>query len=204
MRPISSLAFALLVVFGAPAFAQAPPAGPPTRVRGTVEKFADHTLSVKQQDGDVVSIALAPDFKVRAVVRRTLADIKASDMVGITSVAGSGGTRLAVEVHIFPADLRNVRTGEFPWDLGSGSLMTNGEVAEVSGPPQGRVLTLTFHGKRAAITVPPGAAIVGFAPGSASLLQPGAAVFILAHKGASGGLMADGVTAEKNGVKPPM
>jgi hypothetical protein len=203
MRLVSSLAFVLIASLATSAFAQAPPAAPPARVRGTVEKFADHTLVVKARDGGSVSIALAPDFKVRAVVQRTLADIKTGDIVGITSVAGPGGGQQAVEVHILTG-IPNPRTGQFPWDLSPGSLMTNGAVAQVSGPPQGRVLTLTFHGKHAAITIPPEAPIVAFAPGSPSLLQPGAAVIIFAQKQPDGSLAATGVTAEKNGVKPPM
>jgi hypothetical protein len=204
MRPVSSFAFLLVAVLATSAAAQTPPAAPPTRIRGTVEKLADHTLTVKERDGGSVPVVLAPDFTVRAVVHRSLADIGPGDMVGITSVPGPGGAPQAVEIHIFPKDLRNVRVGQFPWDLGAGSLMTNGAVAEVSGPPQGRVLTLTYHGKEAKITVPPAAAIVGFAPGSASLLQPGVAVFILARKLPDGDLAAVNVTAEKSGVKPPM
>jgi hypothetical protein len=37
-----------------------------------------------------------------------------------------------------------------------------------------------------------------------SLLKPGAAVFIVAPKKPDGSLTAAGVTAEKDGVKPPM
>jgi hypothetical protein len=204
MRRISSLALLLVAGLSAAALAQAPPAAPPTRIRGTVETFADHTLTIKERDGGTAKVALAPDFRMRAVVRRALADIKPGDMVGITSVAAAGGERKAVEVHLFPKDLRNVRIGEFPWDLGPGSLMTNGMVAEVSGPPEGRVLTVTYHGRQSEITVPADAAIVGFAPGSPSLLRPGATVFVIAQKLPDGSFAAPAVTAETNGVKPPM
>jgi hypothetical protein len=203
MRSTSLFAFTVIVTLATSAVAQAPPAAPPTRVRGTVEQLADHTLTVKSRDGSSVSIALAPDFKVRAVVAKTLADIKPGDIVGITSVAGPGGGQQAVEVHILTG-IPNPRMGQFPWDLSPGSLMTNGAVAQVSGPPQGRVLTLTYHGKQAEITVPPEAPIVAFAPGSPSLLQPGAAVIVFAQKLPDGSLTAPGVTAEENGVKPPM
>jgi hypothetical protein len=202
MGRVSFLTFVVVAGLTAAALAQAP-AAPPSRLRGTVETFAGRTLDIKQTDGSTVAVELAPDFKVRAVVRRRLADIKPGDMVGITSVPAAAG-RNAIEVHIFPRDLRNVRTGEFPWDLGPGSLMTNGMVARVSGPPQGRVLTVTYHGKQSQITVPPGASIVGFAPGDPSLLRPGATVFVLAQKRPDGSLAAAAVTAEKNGVKPPM
>jgi hypothetical protein len=202
MGRVSCLVFIAVAGLATAALAQAP-AAPPTRLRGTVESLAGHTLLIKETDGSTAKVTLAPDFTVRAVVPRTLADIKPGDMVGITSVPAAAG-RSAIEVHIFPKDLRNVRIGEFPWDRGSGSLMTNGMVAQVSGPPEGRMLTVTYHGKQSEITVPPGAAIVGFAPGDPSLLAPGAAVFVIARKEADGSFSAPGVTAEKNGVKPPM
>jgi hypothetical protein len=204
MRPTSLFAFILVAALGGPALAQAPPAGTPTRVRGTVESLADHTLTIKARDGGSVAVALAPDFKVRAVIAQTLADIKPGDLVGVTSVKGPDGGQQAVEVHILPKNLPNLRIGQFPWDLSAGSLMTNGAVAQVSGPPQGGVLTVSYHGKQAEITVPPGAPIVAFAPGSPSLLQPGAAVVIFALKLPDGSLTAAAVTAEKDGVKPPM
>jgi hypothetical protein len=36
-----------------------------------------------------------------------------------------------------------------------------------------------------------------------SLLKPGAYVFLIANKGADGSLTAAGITAEKDGLKPP-
>jgi hypothetical protein len=188
----------------APTFAVAQQSPPPTRIRGTVEKFDDHTLAVKSRDGKSVTITLAPDFTVRAVVSETLDDIKPGEKVGITSVKGPDGTRQAVEIHIFPADLRTVRMGEFPWDLGAGSLMTNAPVAEVSSAPQGRTIKLSLNGKEEVIVVPPGTPIVTYEPGDPALLKPGAAVFVLARKEPNGSLAAASVTAEKNGVKPPM
>lgn len=177
---------------------------PPTRIRGTVEKFDDHTLSVKSRDGKSVAITLAPDFTVRAVVAETLNDIKPGEKVGITSVKGPDGTRQAVEIHIFPAALSTVRMGEFPWDLGAGSLMTNAPVAEVSSAPQGQTIKLSLNGKEEVIVVPPGTPIVTYEPGDPALLKPGAAVFVLARKEPNGSLAAVSVTAEKNGVRPPM
>jgi hypothetical protein len=204
MRPT---AFAKIVLIGAlsvPVFAQAQQAAPPARIRGTVEKLGDHALTVKAQDGKPVTVTLAPDFTVRAVVAETPADIKPGDKIGITSIKGSNGPRQAIEVHIFPADLPNVRMGEFPWDLGSDSLMTNGPVAEVTGAPQDRTVKLSVNGKEREITIPSGTPIVTFAPGSVALLKPGAAVFVIARKGPDGNLTASSVTAEANGVKPPM
>jgi hypothetical protein len=204
MRSTSVLAFILIAALAVSAFAQSPPSVPPTRVRGTIEKFDDHSLTVKSRDGSPVAVTLMPDFTVRAVVAKTLADIKPGDKVGVTSVKGAGGVRRAVEIHIFPGGMTNVRLLELPWDLGPGSLMTNATVAQVASAPQGRMIKLSLNGKDTQVAVPPGTPIVTYGPGDTSLLRPGATVFVIARKQADGSLTAAGVTAEKNGVKPPM
>ena len=74
----------------------------------------------------------------------------------------------------------------------------------VTSAPEGEVIKVTYKDGEAEVTIPPGIPIVGYVPGDRSLLKPGAAVFIIAQKGADGSLIASGVTAEKDGVKPPM
>ena len=202
MPRASALALVFCTGLAAAALAQAP--APPARLRGTVESFAGHTLTIKEKDGDTTKVMLAPDFKVRAVVPRTLADIKPGDRVGITSVPAAEGGRKAVEIHIFPADMPNVRMIQLPWDLGPGSLMTNAPVAEVSTTGPGPTIAVTLNGKQSHFTVPPGTPIVTYAPAGPSLLRPGAAVFVVARKLPDGSYAAPAVTAEQNGVKPPM
>jgi hypothetical protein len=63
---------------------------------------------------------------------------------------------------------------------------------------------VTVNGTEREITIPPNTPIVTYAAGDATLLRPGAAVFIVARKEPNGSLTAVGVTAEKNGTKPPM
>jgi len=66
------------------------------------------------------------------------------------------------------------------------------------------VLQLTYKGGEADIIVGPDVPVVGYVPGDASLLRPGATIFMIAFKKPDGGLTAMRVTAEKDGVKPPM
>jgi hypothetical protein len=201
MRPKSFLAAIFLAVLALSAAAQNPPA----RIRGTVEKLDGQTLMVKSRDGQSLSIALAPNFTVRGVVAKTVADIKPGDFVASTSVKGPDGKLQAIEVHILPESLRGVaREGQFPWDLAADSLMINATAAQITSAPQGQVIKVTYKDGEAEVTIPPGTPIVGYVPGDSSLLKPGAAVFITAQKGADGSLTASGVTAEKDGVKPPM
>jgi hypothetical protein len=201
MRSTSFFAAIFVAVLALSAAAQNPPA----RIRGTVEKLDGQTLMVKSRDGQTLSIALAPDFTVRAVVAKGVADIKPGDFVASTSVRGPDGKLRAIEVHILPESLRGVaREGQFPWDLVPDSLMTNATAAQITSAPQGQVIKVTYKDGDAEVTIPPGTPIVGYVPGDPSLLKPGAAVFIIAQRSADGSLTASGVTAEKDGVKPPM
>ena len=68
MRRTSFFAAVVIALIAPPAFAQAPPAGTPTPIRGTVEKLVGHSLTVKARDGSTLTVALAPAFTVRAVV----------------------------------------------------------------------------------------------------------------------------------------
>ncbi len=205
MRLHSILAVALISLAVAPALAQtAPPAGTPTRIRGTVEELDGQTLRVKSREGQDVTIGLAPNYTVAGVVKRSLADIKTGDYVASTSVKGTDGKLHAVEVHIFPEAMRGTGEGQFAWDLVPDSLMTNATVAGITEAPQGETLKVTYKGSESDVIVGPDTPIVTYVQGDASLLKPGAAVFVFALKKPDGSLSAARVTAEKDGVKPPM
>src|SRR3954462_6328151 len=82
---------ALALVVAAPAFAQAPPAAPPTRIRGTVESLDGNMLMINSREGQMMHVALAPNSTVRGVAKRSLSDIKAGDYVASTSIKGTDG-----------------------------------------------------------------------------------------------------------------
>jgi hypothetical protein len=190
-----------------PAGAQAPQGaseGTRTRIRGTVEKLDGQNLMVKSRDGQPMTIVLAPDFTVQGVAKRSLGDIKAGDYVASTSVTGADGKLHAVEVHIFPEAMRGIAEGQQAWDLVPDSVMTNATVSGITAAPQGQVLKVTFKGGEAEVVVDPDTPIVTYVPGDPSLLKPGAAIFVTALKKPDGTLTAPRVTAEKDGVKPPM
>jgi len=199
-----ALSLVLIVLLVAPSLAQTPPTAAPTRVRGTVEKLDGQTLAIKTREGPVTTIALAPNFTVNGVVKKELSDIKEGDYVGVASLKGTDGKLHALEVLIFPEAMRGTGEGHSPWDLQPESLMTNAAVAGVAAAPTGRTLKLAHKGQETEIVVGPEAPIVTFQPADASLLKPGAAVFLTAQKQPDGTLTAARVTAEKDGVKPPM
>ena len=198
------LAGALITLLALPAAAQNTPQGTPMRIRGTVENLDGQNLTVKSREGPELTIALAPDFTVSAVVKKSLTDIKAGDFVGAASMKGTDGKLHALEVLIFPEAMRGTGEGERPWDLTPGSLMTNATVSGITGAPQGQTLKVTYKGGESEIVVAPSTPIVTFAPGDACLLKPGAAIITAASKKPDGSLTASRVTAEKDGVKPPM
>lgn len=205
-RFLAVISLALLMVGTAPipeAVAQAPQS-PPTRIRGEVESLDGQTLVVKSREGPLVTVALAPNFTVRSVVPRTLADVKAGDYVASTSVRDREGKLRALEVHIFPETLRGQSEGQFAWDLVPDSIMTNAFVTGIAAAPQGGVMKVRFKEGESEVMVPSDIPVVAYGPGDASLLKKGAAVFIVARPGPDGNLAAPAVTAEKDGVKPPM
>src|SRR5690349_12367107 len=123
---------ALLGLLAWPVMAQNAPESTPTRIRGTVEKLDGQTLTVKSREGAELTIALAPNFTVSAVVKKSLADIKTGDYVGAASLKGADGKLNALEVLIFPEAMRGTGEGERPWDLVPDSLMTNATVAGIA------------------------------------------------------------------------
>ena len=204
MRSRSFVAAVFIAVLALPALAQNPPANPPVRIRGTIEKLDGQVLTVKSRDGQQVSVTLAPNITISYLVKKSLADIKAGDFVASTSTKGTDGKNHSLELRIFPEALRGVGEGQYAWDLVAGSTMTNATVSGVTGAPQGQTLKVSYKGGESELVVGPDTPIFGYGTGDLSLLKPGAAVFIVAQKQADGSLTAARVTVEKDGVKPPM
>jgi hypothetical protein len=200
-----------LAVLAFPVFAQNQAA----RILGTIDSFNGQMLSVKSQDGQVVSIAVPPDLKVMANAKASLADIKPGDFVGSAADKGPDGKLHAEEVHIFPEAMRGTGEGHRPMGpdpnrtMTNGTVtmagpedrtMTNGTVSGVSGGSS-RTMVLKYKDGEQAIEVAPDTPIVIRVLGDRSLLKPGAAVLVLAVQ-KDGALVATGLTAEKDGVKP--
>ena len=206
MRWIAIFVTTLIALAATEAGAQNPPAGPPVPVRGTIDKLDGQNLSVKTREGPVATVILADNFAVSGVAKRRLSDIKAGDYVASTSVKGADDKLHAVEIHIFPEAMRAAVTeGQRPSSLVEGGLMTNATVVGITpAPPHGELIKVTYKDGTAEVIVAPDTPIVTYVPGDASLLKPGAAVTIFAQKKPDGSLTTARVTAEKDGVKPPM
>jgi hypothetical protein len=205
MRRFSLLVIALTGLIAVPALAQTPPPqNPPVRIRGTVEKLDGHNLTVKSRDGESVAITLADNVGIVYLVKKSMADIKSGDYLASTGIKGTDGKIHAIEVRIFPEALRGAGEGQFPWDLKPDTVMTNATAGQISKSPDGNVVTVTYKGTTSDYTIDPTTPIFTYDLGDTSLLVPGAAVFVVATKKDGGTLTAARLTAEKDGVKPPM
>src|SRR3954471_11031702 len=136
VRPILGITLG----FVAAAIACAPAVAQNVRVRGTVERVDGPVLTVKSREGESLTVKLADDVKVLAMVKASFADIKPGAFVGSTAMPEADGHWQAVEVHIFPEAMRGTGEGDRPFDYRPKSTMTNGTV---SGGSAGGGATVT-------------------------------------------------------------
>jgi hypothetical protein len=203
MRRWLALVASILAALAAPTLAQAPPDASPN-IRGIIAKFDGHVLTIRTPEHATITVTLAPNFMVRSLVRKSLADIRPGDFVGSAAVPGDDGKLHAVEVHFFPADTE-IPDRQFPWDLRPGILMTNAHVIGMAKASAGGVLSVDYKNGTAQVIVEPTTPIVAPVPATARDLKRGKAVFIFAPTTTADGIVtANNVTVEKNGVKPSM
>jgi hypothetical protein len=186
-----------------------------TRIRGIVDSFDGKTLVVKTPDGKATSVTIPPEVNIRANVKATLSDIKPGDFVASAADKGPDGKVHAEEVRIFPEAMRGAGEGHRPMGPDPNRTMTNGTVAapdpeartmtngtvSATGAAGTRTLSVKYKEGETVITVDPETPITKIIIADASLLKPGATVAIVANM-KDGALVANNVTAEKDGVKP--
>ena len=182
----------------------------PVRVRGVVEQVDGTLMTVKSREGDTLKVKLADDVKVVALVKASLADIKPNSFVGSTAMPQPDGSWKAVEVHIFPEEMRGTGEGDRPYDYKPQSTMTNGTVSSVDkstvagtvAKEEGSTLTLNYKDGTKKIDVTPEAVIVSYVVGSKDELKAGAKIYIpAATRQADGSLMTGRVNVGR-GVAP--
>jgi hypothetical protein len=197
---VSSLFAAGLILASGVSQAQAPG----TRVRGEVEAVDGSTLTVKNGNDEKLSINLAPNYSVGAVVKATVADIKKGSFIGVGARPQPDGTLLAVQVFIFPEAMRGTGEGHRPWAVLPDSTMTNATVADTVSRVDGANLVLAYPGGEQKVTITPDANIIMAAPAEASELKPGTQVAMTASRQADGRLTASRVTIAKPGAQLPL
>lgn len=177
----------------------------PQRVRGTVEKVDGSSLILKGRDGVPVTVKMADNVSVVAIVTSSPADIKPGSFVGATAMPEADGSWKAVEVHIFPESMRGTGEGDRPFDYQPKSTMTNATVGDMVSKVDGGSMTLKFKDGEKKIDIVPSTHIVTYVMGSKDDLKPGAKVMITAAmKQEDGTFTTPRVNVGRDGATPPL
>jgi hypothetical protein len=200
-------------------------------IRGRIVSIAPDALVIRTSDGDDISVALNDATHYLQVVPSSLDKIESGSYIG-TATKDVGSTQIALEVMIFPAAMRGLNAGHFPYDRlpdttlagapATASMMTNGNVSAVTAPSASsvsttmtngdvsasaskggvRYLTVTYNGGQQSVLVPPTAPIVSLLPETKAGLSKGAYVFVDAAQDGRS-LTAGLVAAGVGGLKVP-
>src|SRR3982074_2163763 len=168
-RPL--VAVAMVVASSLYAIAKQPPS--PSRVRGTIEGVDGEVLSVKSRSGEDFKLHMAGDMRVVGLVKISLSDIKVGSFVGTTTVPGPDGSQNAVEVHVFPEDMRGTGEGSRPYDLRPNSSMTNATVADSVVGNDGHTLLIKYKDGEKKVVVGPVPPVVPYFPAGQPHFTPG-------------------------------
>lgn len=200
MRPLIAVA----MVAASTLYAAAQKAPVPTRVRGTIESVNGDTMQVKSRSGEDVKLHIAPDLRVSGITKISLADIKTGSFIGATTVPGPDGGENAVEVHVFPENMRGTGEGSRPYDLKPNSTMTNATVSESVVGNDGHTLLVKYKDGEKKVFVPDTTPVVTYVPGEKSDLKPGAKVIAFMKQLPDGSFETNRVSVGRDGLTPPM
>jgi hypothetical protein len=199
LRPLVALA----MVAASSTFALAQQTSP-SRVRGTIEGVNGETLMVKSRSGEDVKLTMTGDLRVVGIVKIPLSEIKVGSFIGTTTVPGADGSNNAVEVHVFPEDMRGTGEGSRPYDLKPNSSMTNATVAESVVGNDGHTLMIKYKDGEKKVIVSSDTPVVTYVPADKSDLKPGAKVIAFMKKLPDGSFETNRVSVGRDGLTPPM
>jgi hypothetical protein len=200
VRPL--VIFAAVAASSLYAIAQQPPT--PSRVRGTIEAVDGDMLSVKSRSGEDVRLHMTGDVRVVGITRISLSDIKVGSFIGTTTVPGPDGGANAVEVHVFPEDMRGTGEGSRPYDLRPNSTMTNATVAQTVAGNDGHTLMIKYKDGEKKVVVSPDTPVVTYVPADKSDLKAGAKVIAFVKQLPDGSFETNRVSIGRDGLTPPM
>lgn len=207
MSPRSSFRrplIAVLMVAASTVYALAQRAPVPSRVRGTIEAVDGDTLMVKSRSGEDVRLHMSADIKVVGITRIALSDIKVGSFIGTTTVPGPDGLPTAVEVHVFPEDMRGTGEGSRPYDLKPNSTMTNATVSDSVAGNDGHTLMVKYKDGEKKVLVTPETPVVTYVPADKGDLKAGAKVIAFMKQLPDGSFETSRVSVGRDGLTPPM
>jgi hypothetical protein len=175
----------------------------PIRLRATIEKVEPGSITVKERSGEVVTLQLPANLVMTEVLPIDISEIKAGSFIGSAAMPQSDGTLKALEVLVFPENMRGTGEGHRPFDLQPQSTMTNATVDQLVATSDGRTLKLKYKDGEKTLTVPAGAPIVTLKPTDSSLLVVGAKIIATAEL-RDGKPTALRIVVGRNGFAPPM
>lgn len=196
----TAIAGALLIAMGTAAVAQQ---AQTVRLRGTVEKLDGNVVSIKLSDGASSKLTLSDNALIVGVVKASMADVKEGVFLGSAAMPQPDGTQKALEVHIFPEQMRGQGEGHRPFTT-PGSTMTNGTAtgATVTGV-DGPTMLLKFKDGEKKIVVPPNVPITRYEIGSKADIKPGVAFTVTAATKKPDGTYESGrINVGRDGVVP--
>jgi hypothetical protein len=159
-------------------------------------------VELTARGGKPAVVRITPDTAWFAVTKGTIADVKPGSFVGSAAIPQADGTLKALEVTVFPAGLKSGE-GNYPWDLGRNSQMTNGTVGSVVGT-RDSTMTVKYGNGEKRIVIPADVPVVQLAVGDRSLLVPGAHAVFFVTAAADGSQVVERALVGRNGVVPPM
>src|SRR3954465_3031206 len=184
------------------AIAQQPPT--PSRVRGTIEAVEGNVLAVKARSGEDVRLQMTSDIRIVGITKIALSDIKVGSFIGTTTVPGPDGVQNALEVHVFPENMRGTGEGSRPYDLRPNSSMTTATVAQSVVGNDGHTLLIKYKDSEKKVVVGPDTPVVTYVPADKSDLKPGAKVIAFMKKVPEGSFETTRVRVGRAARPPPM
>jgi hypothetical protein len=196
------IAVAMLAAFTLHAAAQKSPT--PTRVRGTIEAVDGDVLSVKSRSGEDVKLHMTGNVLILGITKIALADVKVGSFIGTTTVPGPDGAPKAVEVHVFPENMRGTGEGSYPWDSRPNSTMTNATVSDSVAGVDGQTVMVKYKDGEKKVVVTQDTPVVTYVPGDKGDLKPGAKIIAFVKQLPDGSFETSRISVGRDGLTPPM
>ena len=188
-------------------------------VRGTIETVDGNVLTLRSNAGAELKLTLTENALIVAVVKASMADIKEGTYLGSAAIPQPDGSQKALEVHIFPEQMRGAGEGHRPYAPVPNGTMTNGTMtggaitgaamtngaasgSTVAGV-EGSTIVVKYKDGEKKIVVPPNAPILRYEIGSKGDLKPGARFTVgAATTKPDGTLEANRINVGREGVVP--
>ena len=183
-----------------PATTAATASNAPILVRGIVVSDSADQLVLKSDSG-LVKVKVTQPLHLFNQVSSSLAAVKDSTFIGVTTVKQPDGSERATEIHVFPEELRGLGAGSrmmAPDTSSNARRMTNGNVSQSRmsngnvASTNGTSLVVQYPGGSENVTVPPNTPVTEIKLASKALAS-GDSVIVLAAKAADGSLTSDRV-----------